>query len=213
MRFQHVFLALGAALVAHCEVLDRLPLSFAPIPDGTYVAPVASNVTTLLDFIRSRDELSFLSSMVEETGGFVQALNTTPTWQYTFFAPSNTAFNNTGEYYETYSKTPKGKWWLGNLIQHHYVPNSKLSTNEFSTNPSRIQTSTYLYVGTQIANGTLLLNNIASVTEGNIEVTNGLVHVIDHILDPAAQIFQVDLPKASQSFIAGSCADPSLPYC
>lgn len=69
MRFQHVFLVFGVALVAHCEVRDRLPLSFAPIPDGTYIAPVASNVTTLLDFIRSQDELSILLSMVEETGG------------------------------------------------------------------------------------------------------------------------------------------------
>lgn len=66
------------------------------------------------------------------------------------------------------------------MIQHHYVPNSKLSTTEFSTKPSRIQTSTFLYVGTQIVDGTLLLNNVASVTEGNIEITNvSLVGTID----------------------------------
>lgn len=67
--FLHVILALGAALVARCEILDRRPLSFATIPDGTYIAPNPSNVTTLLEFIRSREDLSILASVVEEAGG------------------------------------------------------------------------------------------------------------------------------------------------
>lgn len=41
----------------------------------------------------------------------------------------------------------------------------------------------------------------------------GIIHIIDHVLDPSAQIFNVDLPKVSQSFIAGSCSNPDLPYC
>lgn len=104
--------------------------------------------------------------------GFVQALNTSATWQYTFFAPSNKAFNNTGEYFETFAKTAKGKWWLGNLIQHHYVPNAKLKTSDFSSTTTRLQTSTYLYVSAKTAGENLLLNNVATVTEGNLPVTN-----------------------------------------
>ena len=69
MKIQHIFLAFEAVLEAYCEVQDRLPLSFAPIPDGTYIAPVEANVTTLLEFIRSQDDLSMLASMTEETGG------------------------------------------------------------------------------------------------------------------------------------------------
>lgn len=37
--------------------------------------------------------------------GFAKAFNTTPTWNFTFFAPSNEAFNNTGAYFETYANT------------------------------------------------------------------------------------------------------------
>ncbi|KAB5575335.1 FAS1 domain-containing protein [Coniochaeta sp. 2T2.1] len=213
MMFLHFILALGHALVARCDVHDRQPLSFATIPDGTYNAPVPPNVTTLLEFIHSREDLTVLASVAEQAGGFVQALNTTATWQYTFFAPSNTAFNNTGQYFETYAKTAKGKWWLGNLIQHHYVPNTLLGTSKFSTNHTRIQTGTFLYVGTQIVDGVLMLNDVSRVTESNIEVTNGLVHIIDRVLDPSAQIFEPDLPKAEQKFIPGSCSNPNLPYC
>jgi uncharacterized surface protein with fasciclin (FAS1) repeats len=104
--------------------------------------------------------------------GFVQALNTSATWQYTFFAPSNAAFNNTGQYFETYVKTPKGKWWLGNLIQHHYIPNTLLNISKFSTENTRIQTGTFLYIGTQIVDGILMLNNVSAVTEGDLPVTN-----------------------------------------
>jgi hypothetical protein len=104
--------------------------------------------------------------------GFLQAFDTAPTWSYTFFAPSNTAFNNTGEYYSTFVATPKGKWWLGNLIQHHYVPNSQLKTSAFTTSYTRIQTGSFLFIGTQVVNGQLMLNNVSTVTTGNIPVTS-----------------------------------------
>ncbi|RMJ16101.1 hypothetical protein CDV36_004229 [Fusarium kuroshium] len=210
MRFYSLFLSALAASTSLCEIVDRQPLTFAPVPDDTYVAPASD---TLLDFIQSREDLSILSSTLDQLGGFVQALNTSATWQYTFFAPSNDAFNNTGEYFETFAKTAKGKWWLGNLIQHHYVPNAKLKTTDFSSSTVRLQTSTYLYVSAKKADGDLVLNNVATVTEGDLPVTNGIVHIIDRILDPSAQIFESDLPQVKQGFIPGSCSNPLLPYC
>jgi uncharacterized surface protein with fasciclin (FAS1) repeats len=102
----------------------------------------------------------------------LQAFDTAPTWSYTFFAPSNTAFNNTGEYFSTFVATPKGKWWLGNLIQHHYVPNSQLKTSAFTTSYTRIQTGSFLFVGTQVVNGQLMLNNVSTVTSPNLPVTS-----------------------------------------
>jgi uncharacterized surface protein with fasciclin (FAS1) repeats len=104
--------------------------------------------------------------------GFLQAFDTAPTWSYTLFAPSNTAFNNTGEYYSTFIATPKGKWWLGNLIQHHYVPNSQLETSAFTTSYTRIQTGSFLFIGTQVVDGQLVLNNVSTVTSGNLPVTS-----------------------------------------
>lgn len=79
------------------------------------------------------------------------------------------------------------------------------------------------------------INSVTTVTEPDIPVTSvslailpyftspcltnshiglkGIVHIIDRILDPSAQIFESDLPKIPQTFIAGSCSDPDLPYC
>jgi uncharacterized surface protein with fasciclin (FAS1) repeats len=204
-----------AIAVAHAAVSDRIPLSYAPLPADTYVAPNAAGTTTLLAFIQSRDDLSMLADVVAGSAGFLQAFDATPEWSFTFFAPSNTAFHNTGTYYSTYASRPKGKWWLGNLLQHHYVPFSALTVADLSTTThvQRLQTGTYLYLSTQAVGGQLVINNASTVTEGDLAVTKGMVHIVDHLLDPSAQIFAAEYPNAKQSFIAGSCANPALPYC
>ncbi|KAH9209661.1 FAS1 domain-containing protein [Leptodontidium sp. 2 PMI_412] len=213
MKFSTVLTVLGLAISGSCDHTNREPLTYAPIPEGTYVVPKNASITTLLDFVKSRDDLSTLASVLGQAGGFLQAFDAPTQWSYTFFAPSNTAFNKTGAYFSTYVATPKGKWWLGNLIQHHYVPNSQLKMSAFNTSFTRIQTGSFLYVGTQIVDGKLVLNHASTVTSANNVVTNGIVHVIDHILDPAAQIFEPDVVKTPQAFIAGSCSNPLLPYC
>ncbi|KAF8856805.1 hypothetical protein BDZ45DRAFT_803937 [Acephala macrosclerotiorum] len=208
MKFSVLLAVLALALSRSCDNASRKPLTYASIPDGTYVAPKNSSVTTLLDFVKSRDDLTTLASVLAECGAF----DTAATWSYNFFAPSNAAFSNTGAYFSTYAATPKGKWWLGNPIQHHHAPNSQLKTTTFNTSSTRIQTGSFLYVGTQIVDGQLVLNNVSTVTSTNLPVTSEIVHVIDHILDPFAQIFEPDVWKTSQSFIAGSCSNPKLPY-
>lgn len=103
--------------------------------------------------------------------GFAQAFATEPTWDFTFFAPSNTAFKNVGTYWETYAATARGKWWLGNQLKYHYVPNTKLQKSDFNSTLSRTQTSTYLWISTQIKQEELVLNEVATVTEADIPVT------------------------------------------
>ncbi|ETS86072.1 hypothetical protein PFICI_04097 [Pestalotiopsis fici W106-1] len=199
--------------LVYASIVDRQLLAYAPVPSSAYTAPVPTGITTLLNFIHTRPELSNLSALVEDVPGFVQAFNTPTSWKYTFFAPSNTAFDKTGQYFETFANTPKGKWWLGNLLQHHYVPNTELKSSAFNSTALRFQTGSFLYIGAQVDGDQLRLNNASTVTEADIPVTNGLVHIIDHFLDPSAQIFEADLPRASQSFIAGSCSNTALPYC
>lgn len=116
------------------------------------------------------------------------------------------------------------------MLQHHYVPNTALQLSSFNATPLRFQTGSFLYVGAQIENGQLRLNNATTVTEASIQVTNvspkykrigsrtdkplqGIIHIVDHFLDPSAQVFESDIPRASQAFIAGSCSNIALPYC
>ncbi|KAH7052297.1 FAS1 domain-containing protein [Macrophomina phaseolina] len=191
----------------------RAPLSYVTEPNGLYSPQKPDGASTLLDLITSRPELSKLASTLEQPAGFSKAFDTTPTWNFTFFAPSNEAFNNTGDYFETYLSTPKGIWWIGNVINHHYIPNSILRQEDFNSTLSRVQTGSYLYIGTQLVDDVLILNGVARVTEADIPLTNGVVHIVDRILDPSAQMFEMDLAKVKQKFIAGSCSNPDLPYC
>ncbi|CAI7564062.1 unnamed protein product [Penicillium pancosmium] len=200
-------------------------LSYVAEPSQVYIAPKPANISTLLDFIDSRDDLSNLSKILREPAGFARAFDTAPTWSFTFFAPSNEAFEHTGAYFSSFATTPKGKWWIGNLINHHYVPNSKLTTSNFNTHLSRLQTASYLYINTFVhGSGEIKINNVATATGPDNLVTStpsenisrslkGVIHIIDRILDPSAQVFESDLPKVSQTFIAGSCSNPNIAYC
>lgn len=97
------FFALQGALSAAQAIKD--PLSYRTV-DGSYVPQKPENVTTLLQFIKSRDDLSELAKALHTVAGFEEAFDTNPTWNFTFFAPNNDAFNNTGQYFETFAPTP-----------------------------------------------------------------------------------------------------------
>ena len=58
------------------------------------------------------------------------------------------------------------------MLQHHYVPNSRLYTSNFTEDRTRIQMGSYLWASTQIKDGDLVLNNAATVVEGDLPVTN-----------------------------------------
>ncbi|KAL5335806.1 hypothetical protein BJX70DRAFT_390422 [Aspergillus crustosus] len=152
------------------------PLSYR-IREPAYILPKPDSVTTLLDFISSRSNLTQLRDDLNQSAGFNEAFNTNPTWNFTLLCSQQrglSAFN------ETYQ---------------------------------RIQTGTYLFIGAELQNDELLLNKVARVVEGDIPVTRGVVHIIDRILEPAAQIHEEDLPWLKQAFIAWSCSNPLLPYC
>ncbi|RHZ57489.1 uncharacterized protein CDV56_106954 [Aspergillus thermomutatus] len=108
------------------------PLDYSNV-NSSYVPPKSPNTTTLLEFIKSRPDLSKLSEALDKVGGFPEVFDTDPAWKFTFFAPNNDAFEkNVGRYFNTFEATPKGKWWLGNSILHHYVPNSSLKSTDFN---------------------------------------------------------------------------------
>lgn len=96
---------------------------------------------------------------------------------------------------------------------HHYVPGSTLKVSDFNGTATRLQTGSYLYVQTQTVDGTLTLNQVAKVVDGDHAVTNGVVHIVDRILDPSAMILEADIATQKQGFIAGSCSNMDLPYC
>lgn len=97
-----IFLSIFSAL----QLASSEKLSYVAEPREVYIAPKPANITTLLDFIESREDLSNLSAILREPAGFVKAFDTAPTWSFTFLAPSNEAFENTGAYYSSFAATP-----------------------------------------------------------------------------------------------------------
>lgn len=64
------FLVVSALITSICgKTFDRPPLSYAEIPDNVYEPQNKAGETTLLDLINSRDELSELAKLVDETPG------------------------------------------------------------------------------------------------------------------------------------------------
>lgn len=58
------------------------------------------------------------------------------------------------------------------MLQHHYIPNSLLYSGNFTEDRTRIQMGSYLWASAQIKDNDLVLNNVATVAEADIPVTN-----------------------------------------
>ncbi|KAK0461994.1 FAS1 domain-containing protein [Desarmillaria tabescens] len=136
------------------------------------------------------------------------------TWSFTFFAPNNDAIESLNERYRDWLVSPLGRDTIGNLLIHHYVPNTKFMTSSFNETYGRFQTGSYLLVGAQAIDNTVVLNRVAHIVEGDINVDSGIVHIIDRVLSPSYQEWEPENARLiSQTFIPGSCSNPALPYC
>lgn len=63
-----LFLSLSGSL-ASADAVDRDPLEYFPSPSGTYIPPKDPSITTLLDVVKSRNDLSILAEVLSECAG------------------------------------------------------------------------------------------------------------------------------------------------
>lgn len=63
-----LFLSLLGSL-ASADVVDHDPLEYFPSPSGTYIPPKDPSIRTLLDVVKSRDDLSMLAEVLSECAG------------------------------------------------------------------------------------------------------------------------------------------------
>jgi hypothetical protein len=69
MKISKLFALCLLPVLGRCDTSNRQPLTYAAIPDGTYVPQKNSSITTLLDLVQSRSDLSTLASILGECGG------------------------------------------------------------------------------------------------------------------------------------------------
>ncbi|MCH8487189.1 MAG: fasciclin domain-containing protein [Candidatus Cyclonatronum sp.] len=98
---------------------------------------------------------------------------------FTVFAPTNAAFEAIADVVETL--TPEQ---LTNVLLYHVLDTRVLSSaisGEAVTVPTLLEGQS---VTAQLVNGNVVINGSATVTEADVDGTNGVIHVIDGVLIP-----------------------------
>jgi uncharacterized surface protein with fasciclin (FAS1) repeats len=100
---------------------------------------------------------------------------------YTVFAPTNDAFEALGGTLDTLLE-PKNKAELTDVLNYHVVP-GELTSSELSDG-QRLKTVQGGSLRVEVADGEVTVNG-AKVTTPDVTASNGVVHVIDGVLNPA----------------------------
>jgi hypothetical protein len=69
MKFSRLIFTFLLASTGLADRSDRQALAYAALPEGIYTPSVNASITTLLDFIKSRSDLSILANLITECGG------------------------------------------------------------------------------------------------------------------------------------------------
>ena len=136
----------------------------------------------VLALARTDDDLSFFVELVEKAGLESSLMVAEPV---TVFIPTNEAFRQLSEEDYTSLTDPQNKDRLIKIIQTHIIP-VEVPSKHF-TNSKVIETAS----GEQIAvdvdgDGTIVKIGGADIVKADVEVSNGIIHVVDAVLDPRA---------------------------
>lgn len=141
------------------------------------------NITGYLD--RYPEQFSLLKEVITKSAstGFLGAYG-----KYTFFAPDNVAvtawLKSKGKAAVSELTVEEAK----NMIRFHLLADT-LATNKFTDGklPQITLYGQYLQTGAvnQAGVSSYIVNKLAKITKSNIRVGNGIIHVLDHVLNPA----------------------------
>lgn len=145
----------------------------------------------IMDFIDQEAELSTFKELID----YVNRRNLLKTaGAYTLFAPTNKAFEKLfaklsveGDQV-TSIKDKSPDFWL-NYFSYHLL-DSKINTNAFIPGPLPAPTvlnDKYLIVDIRDSYNSIKLNNFATITQSNIEMTNGYLNITDEVLSPPVE--------------------------
>ena len=161
------FIALAAALV---------------VAAFTTVAAHAGGHGSIVDKAKSAGSFSTLLAAAE-AAGLAEMLNNDE-GPFTVFAPTDDAFKALPEGTVENLLKPENKEQLVKVLQYHVVPGKVMSADLAGTT-----TNAKTAEGSEVtvdATGDNVMVGEATVTQADIEATNGVIHVIDKVLMPAS---------------------------
>lgn len=133
---------------------------------------------TLLDRIESNPNLTTFLEVIELIG-----INTTlsNTSTYTIVAPSNDAFNKLPSETFEHLLYPENKWLLEDIVNYHLI--SGTIYKKCLLDNERLKTLQGEYLDIHKKNQSIYFNNAKLITS-DINASNGVLHIIDTLLDP-----------------------------
>jgi uncharacterized surface protein with fasciclin (FAS1) repeats len=155
------------------ETVETMPSETAATP----VEPMA--LPTLVDVLGSSPDFSTLVAAIG-AADLTDALS--GPGPYTIFAPTNEAFAAMDPAMLEDLMKPENKDKLVRVLSYHVVP-GKLSSSDLASKSGPLASLNNLDMLVE-GTGDNLMVNTATVKMGDIEASNGVVHVIDTVLLP-----------------------------
>jgi len=120
-----------------------------------------------------------------ETAGLVDALN--GEGPFTVFAPTDEAFGALLEELGVTAEELLANPDLGNILLYHVVSGEFLAADVIGIAPADVPT---LYeentIAIAVVDGSVVINDVATVISPDVMASNGVIHVIDAVLVPAS---------------------------
>ncbi|WP_158639344.1 fasciclin domain-containing protein [Arachidicoccus ginsenosidivorans] len=150
-----------------------------------------------MDYLRS-DSLNRFTQLVKiiDRAAYATELNTYGT--YTLFAPTDSAVNRYLMAHNIASIEGLTKEQWQEVLKFHLLEES-LPSSTFTDGklPAITDYGQYLITGIKNVNGvsSYFINRQALVTQANITVGNGIIHAVDHVLEPSVSTIAELLSK------------------
>ncbi len=150
---------------------------------------------------------SNLSSLVQALTKFPDLVTTLSTsGNFTVFAPDNAAFDDLLNFLELESVDEIPQEILRDVLEYHVIASTKLKANQ-------LQSQSYATVNGEsvvvsVSSAGVVINSSTNVTTADVEASNGVVHVIDEVLVPAAVLEVLTAP--TQNIVQLAQGNPNL---
>ncbi|KAI0124016.1 fasciclin domain-containing protein [Xylariales sp. AK1849] len=178
-------------------------------PNVNFTGGVIHIVNTLLS-IPQNDTITLSDANLTAAAGAIRASGLErglgDMSDITIFAPNNEAFNSVGSVLANLSTEG-----LASVLGYHVVNNSVLYSTDFSNQTLRSSSGEDLRI--TVLNGTVFVN-AARVTVPDIFVSNGVVHVIDQVLNSANSTETPDASATSvmPAYTSASTGTAGIPF-
>lgn len=153
-------------------------------PASTEASSASDNIVEA-----ASDQFKTLAKAIE-AAGLAETLSSAG--PFTVFAPTDEAFAALPEGVLEQLLLPENKEILVQLLSYHVVPGAVTSSQ---IQPGEVETLSGESLAVQLGtDGTVAINN-ATVTQADIQASNGVIHAVDQVILPRQALLELGVPQ------------------